>query len=34
MSFFNFPRDLVFIIKVPREVKDKGYGSHPIRDFA
>ena len=38
---FHFTRDLVFmpersegIIKVPREVKNKGYESHPIRNFA
>ena len=38
---FHFTRDLVFmpersegIIKVPRKVKNKGYESHPIRNFA
>ena len=38
---FHFTRDLVFmpepsegIIKVQREVKNKGYESHPMRNFA
>ena len=38
---FNFPRDLNNALaslrhkhKVPREVKNKGYESHPIRNFA